>query len=143
MAKRELDNLVETGQLKAEAANATEFAGLVESATSRLRDAERTENALESRFDLAYNAAHAFSLAALRWHGYRPDKRYVVFLALAHTLSLPAPQWRILGDAHRQRNHIEYEGLADVTPELLESVLRVTREVAKRVGKLAPIEDRS
>lgn len=92
MPKKELDNLVATGRLKAEPPNVVEFAGLVESATARLRDAERTTNALESRFDLAYNAAHAFALAALRWHGYRPDKRYIVFQALAHTLSLPATQ---------------------------------------------------
>jgi hypothetical protein len=69
---------------------------------------------VESRFDLAYNAAHAFSLAALRWHGYRPDKkRYIVFQALAHTLSLPAAQWRVLDDAHRRRNEVEYEGLSE------------------------------
>ena len=41
---------------------------------------------LESRFDLAYNAAHARCLAALRWHGYRPADRYIVFHALPHAL---------------------------------------------------------
>jgi hypothetical protein len=143
MPRKELDNLVATRQLKAEPPNAAEFEGLVQSATTRLRDAERTENALESRFDLVYNAAHAFSLAALRWHGYRPDKRYIVFQALAHTLSLPAAQWRVLDDAHRKRNQVEYEGVAEVTEELLESIFRVTREIAKRVRNLAPIEDRS
>lgn len=47
--------------------------------------------AIESRFDLAYNAAHALALAALRARGYRSDNRYVVFQALPHTLGLPAP----------------------------------------------------
>ena len=143
MAKKEFDRLVAAGLLKAEPADAAEFAGLVASAIARLRDAERATNALESRFDLAYNAAHAFALAALRWHGYRPDKRYIVFQALAHTLSLPATQWRVLDDAHRKRNQVEYEGVAEVTAELLEAVLRVTREVANRVRKLEPIEDRA
>jgi hypothetical protein len=43
---------------------------------------------MESRFDLAYNAAHALCLAALRWHGYRPTNRYIVFQGLPHTLGL-------------------------------------------------------
>lgn len=143
-ALQNLDKLVSIGTLKAEPPNGAEFEGLVASAIARLRDAERTENSLESRFDLAYNAAHAFSLAALRWHGYRPDnKRYIVFQALAHTLSLPAAQWRVLDDAHRRRNQVEYEGLLEITPEFVDSVLRVTKEVAKRVENLGPIEARS
>lgn len=37
-------------------------------------------------FDLAYSAAHALCLAALRHHGFRPSKRYIVFQVLAgHT----------------------------------------------------------
>lgn len=139
MGKKELDNLVGIGRLKAEAPSAKEFAGLVESAEARLRDADRRDNSLESRFDLAYNAAHALSLAALRWHGYRPDKRYIVFEALAHTLSMPSEQWRVLDDAHRKRNAVEYEGVIEVTPAFLESVLRVTHEVAKRVRALRAI----
>jgi hypothetical protein len=61
-----------------------EIDGLIRSGETRLRDAEIASLSLESRFDLAYNAAHALSLAALRCHGYRADKRYVVFQALAH-----------------------------------------------------------
>jgi hypothetical protein len=41
-------------------------------ALARLTDSAKNSNSLESRFDLAYNAAHALCLAALRWHGYRP-----------------------------------------------------------------------
>ena len=55
-------------------------------------------------FYLAYNAAHAFSLAALRWHGYRSDSRYLVFQALPHTLELLAATWRVLAKAHEVRN---------------------------------------
>lgn len=79
MPKQELDSLLRTGQLKAEAPSAGEIAGLMKSAEDRLRDADRQENSVSSRFDLAYNAAHSFALAALRWHGYRPDQRYIVF----------------------------------------------------------------
>jgi hypothetical protein len=55
--------------LKDELFDKREFDGLVRSALNRLTDAKRTELSLERRFDLAYNAAHALSLAALRRHG--------------------------------------------------------------------------
>ncbi|HEX6097824.1 MAG TPA: hypothetical protein VF432_15975 [Thermoanaerobaculia bacterium] len=142
MPKQQLDNLVAVGDLKAETPAGAEIEGLIRSGEKRLRDAENESLAIESRFDLAYNAAHALSLAALRWHGYRPNnKRYIVFQALAHTLSLPAAQWRVLADAHRRRNVIEYEGLADVDEALLNAVLRVTREVAQRVHALGPVNE--
>lgn len=41
-----------------------------------LHDARQTMLSIESRFDLAYNAAHAGALAALRTHGYRSENRY-------------------------------------------------------------------
>lgn len=65
--------------------DAREFAGLQKGGLARLRDAGNKGNSLESRFDLAYNAAHALCLAALRYHGYRPKNRYVVFQVLPHT----------------------------------------------------------
>jgi hypothetical protein len=70
-----LDRLAGPGNvLSKEPADANEFAGLVRSGPERLRDAENTSNSLYSRFDLAYSAAHALCLAALRHHGYRPSK---------------------------------------------------------------------
>jgi len=77
-----LERLAATGLLKHEAPGREEIAGLLRTGAVRLEDARKTTNAPESRFDLAYNAAHAFALAALRIHGYRTDKRYVVFQAL-------------------------------------------------------------
>ncbi len=73
----QLDNLVRAGQLKAELPAQSEIDGLIRSGTVRLKDAGNAANSLESRFDLAYNAAHALSLAALRWHGYRSENRYL------------------------------------------------------------------
>ena len=83
---------------------------MVRSGRVRLKDAQNTALSLESRFDLAYNAAHALSLAALRWHGYRSENRYQVFQCLTHTLQLPPTQWRVLDQAHRKHNLAEYEG---------------------------------
>ena len=69
MGRPQLDNLVGIGKLKTEPAAETELWGLIRSGTRRLEDAARAELSLESRFDLAYNAAHALALAALRFHG--------------------------------------------------------------------------
>lgn len=136
-----LDNLVRGGQLKREPAAQEELDGLIHSGLARLQDAENESLSLEGRFDLAYNAAHALSLAALRWHGYRPGNRYLVFQTLAHTLKLPAEKWRVLDNAHRKRNFVEYEGLTDVDEQTVAAVIRVTRQVADRVAQLGPVRE--
>lgn len=139
MASSPLDNLVRIGKLKAEPPAQAEFDGLVRSGLVRLRDAENAALSLESRFDLAYNAAHALSLAALRWHGYRSENRYLVFQSLTHTLSLEATQWRVLDQAHNKRNLAEYEGDLDVDDALVQALIRVARTVADRVAALGPV----
>jgi len=139
MASSELENLARVRQLKPEPASQLEFDGLLQSGSRRLADASRSELSVESRFDLAYNAAHALSLAALRWHGYRSESRYLVFQCLAHTLALPTEQWRMLDQAHRKRKLAEYEGVVDIDLALLQAPLRVADEVARRVAKLGPI----
>jgi hypothetical protein len=139
MSSSPLDNLVKIGKLKAEPPAQAEFDGLVRSGLVRLRDAENAGLSLESRFDLAYNAAHALSLAALRWHGYRSENRYLVFQSLTHTLGLEAAQWRVLDQAHNKRNLAEYEGDLDVDDALVEALVRVARTVAERVQALGPV----
>jgi len=136
MGHLQLDNLARIGKLKTEPAAENELRGLVRSGSRRLDDAARKELSLESRFDLAHNAAHALALAALRFHGYRSDSRYLVFRCLQHTLDLPAEQWRVLDQAHRKRNLAEYEGEMDVDEQLVAALLRVAREVAGRVHEL-------
>ncbi len=133
MAQRELDNLVQIGQLKAEPPAESELAGLIRSGLVRLTDAELEGLSLESRFDLAYNAAHALALAALRRLGYRSESRYLVFQCLQHTLDLPREQWRVLDEAHRKRNLAEYEGDAELDEQLVAALVRVAREVATRL----------
>ena len=63
--------------LTPEAPDSKEFEGLRKGGLARLRDAANKGNSLESRFDLAYNAAHSLCLAALRYRGYRPKNRYI------------------------------------------------------------------
>lgn len=136
MAIDALENLVRVGQLKRERPSKAEFEGLLRSGRHRLRDAQTAALSDESRFDLVYNAAHALALAALRWHGYRSDRRYLVFQCLQHTLSLPAEQWRVLDNAHRKRNLAEYEGVLDLDENLISALLRVASEVERRVTAL-------
>ena len=130
------DDLVAIGKLKVEAPAPAELEGLLRSGTARLEDATNEALSLESRFDLAYNAAHAFSLAALRARGLRAEGRYIVFQALIHTVGLPVAQWRVLDDAHRRRNLAEYEGDVDLDAALVTAVIRVARDVATRVRSL-------
>lgn len=131
-----LDNLVKAGQLKKEPFNQFEFMGLLISGQKRLVDAENTTLAIESRFDLAYNAAHALSLAALRWHGYRSGNRYLVFQALPHTVELGPEVWRVLAKCHERRNIAEYEGHLEIDDQLLLDLLKASQTLLKRVNIL-------
>ena len=133
MTLSQLDNLVRIGQLKAEPAARAELDGLMRSGAAWIKDAENDRLSVESRFDLAYNAAHAFSLAALRYHGYRSDNRFLVFQSLQHTVGLSPQKWRVLDQAHRRRNLVEYEGSADIDAGLIEAMVRVAREVEAAV----------
>lgn len=135
MAVSALENLVGRG-LKVEPPDAGELAALMKSGEARLHDAENPALSLESRFDLAYNAAHAISLAALRHHGYRADNRYLVFQTLVHTVGLPREKWRVLDAAHQKRNYVEYEGMTNVDEETTLATIRVTREVLAALQRL-------
>lgn len=91
---------------------------------------------MESRFDLAYNAAHALCLAALRHAGYRAANRYIVFQVLPHTLGLGPEVWRVLSHAHDLRNRGEYEGDLHVDERLLSDLIEACKAVAARLDTL-------
>ncbi len=126
-----LENLSGPGKpLKPEAPDPNEFAGLLRSGLARLKDARNTQLALESRFDLAYNAAHSLSLAALRRLAYRSGNRYIVFQVLPHTLGLGPEVWRVLDKCHNTRNLGEYEGLLELDERLVTDLITATQAVA-------------
>jgi hypothetical protein len=105
-----LENLCGPGKpLKAEAPDANEIAGLLRTGVARLRDAQNTTLALESRFDLAYNAAHA--------------------------LGLGPEVWRILDKCHNTRNLGEYEGLLDVDERLVKDLISATEAVSNAIQR--------
>lgn len=139
MTSPEFERLVQIGQLKREPGAQAEIDGLVRSARSRLTDAQRPDLALESRFDLGYNAAHALALAALRWKGYRSDNRYIAFQALPHTLGLGPEVWRVLTTCHQRRNALEYEGFLEVDERLVSDLVRAAEAVYKALIRLGPL----
>ena len=133
-----LDNLTgHSGSLAVEPPDRNEFNGLKRSGLARLHDAANTGLSLESRFDLAYNAAHALCLAALRSHGYRPKNRYIVFQVVPHTLGLGPEVWRILAKAHDTRNLGEYEGDLNVDQRLVTDLVVAVQAVSAVVQQLA------
>ena len=133
MTLPDLQNLVATGKLKQEPPDQSEFEGLLKLGEAKFKDAQVASLSLESRFDLAYGASHAFALAALRWHGYRSDLRYIVFQSVEHTLGLSRDIWRVLDKAHGARNAADYGGNFQVNSRLLQDVLAATTVVRQRV----------
>lgn len=127
--------------LHAEPPDAREFEGLKRSGMARLTDGGNVALALESRFDLGYNAAHALCLAALRWHGYRSGNRYIVFQLLPLTLGLGPEIWRVLAKCHEVRNKGEYEGDLNINERLVTDLLAACRAVAEELERLRPIAE--
>lgn len=140
MTLKNLDNLVKIQQLKNEPPDQAEFDGLLNSAKARLKDAHIKQLSETGRFTLAYSAAHGLALAALRWHGYRSDNRYLVFQCLQHTVGLESAKWRVLDQCHKQRNLAEYEGHLEIAPKLLQELMDITNELLKLVNNLGPVE---
>jgi hypothetical protein len=139
MTLQKLDNLVKTGNLKAEPPSQSEFVGLLRSGRARLIDSRNETLSIESRFDLSYNAAHALALAALRWHGYRSENRYLVFQVLEHTLDIAPEIWRVLAMCHQRRNLAEYEGHLEIEDQLVLDLIKATQLVLEKVSALEVI----
>ena len=136
MSTENLDNLVKTGGLKEGPATDDEVQGLINRGLVKIEDYKQASLSTDSRFDLAYNAAHALCLAALRHVGYRSENRYLVFQCTQHTIGLEPEYWRVLSDAHRERNIAEYEGDIVINEQLVAALIRVVDIVAERVQAL-------
>jgi hypothetical protein len=134
-SKDNLENLVRSGGLHKEPPDRKECEGLLRSAIDRLKDAHSPALSFASRFDLAYNAAHALALTALRLQGYRSDKRYLVFQCLEHTIDVSKAQVRLFALCHERRNLAEYEGYMDADEALLADLLAATDSLSAQVQK--------
>ena len=140
MPLENLDNLVKIGKLKLEPPDQAEFDGMVSSAKRRLQDTNVAGLSEEGKFSSAYGAAHSLALAAMRWHGYRSDNRYLVFQCLQQTVGLENIKWRILDKCHKQRNLAEYEGHLEITPQLMQELITVVKELLKLVRNLGAVK---
>jgi hypothetical protein len=134
-----LENLVKARQLKAEPPDQAEFDGLLKSAAMKLPDARNPGLSTHSRFDLAYNAAHSLALAALRWHGFRAENRYIVFQLLESTVLFPPTKCRVLDNCHRKRNLALYEGDYAEDEQLISELIKVAGELEVVVNALGPV----
>ena len=128
-----LENLVKIGELKIDPSTDDEIEALIQRGMLRIKDFKHPKLSIETRFDIAYGAAHALCLAALKNLGYRSESRYIVFQCAQHTIGLEPEHWRVMSDAHRHRNIAEYEGHIEVNEQLLEALARVVDIVAERV----------
>lgn len=138
-AQENLQNLQKIGKLKAEPPDQVEFDGLLKSAKRKLPDAENETLSADSRFILAYDAAHSLALAALRWHGFRSDLRYLVFQVLGHTVSFPTDKWRFLDACHQKRNAALYDGECFEDEQLIKELIAATKELQAAVEALGPV----
>ena len=135
------ENLSGPGKpLKAEPADAKEFAGLKRAGMARLQDASNTALALKAASIWAttrrnWVAPGRASLAAID----RPVNRYIVFHELLHTLDLGPAVWRVLSKCHEIRNLGEYEGDLNVDERIVADLLIAGAAVAAKLEGLVPI----
>lgn len=137
-----LENLARARQLNAEPPGKDEIGRLLASAEAQLRDSRNVSLSAPSRFMLAYNAAHALALAALRAAGYRPSStghRKIIFQVLEATADAPASLWLALDKYHDRRNTAEYEGAppasATEAGDLVKLAGDLDRLVRKRIAR--------
>jgi len=71
-----------------------------------------------------------------QWQPWSGIRSYLVFQCLQHTLGLSAAKWRVLDQAHKKRNLAEYEGEIDLSPALVQSVLKIAEEIEEAVLRL-------
>ena len=100
-------------------------------ASSRLQDALRKDNSMETRFDCAYTAIRAIADAALLKQGFRtstskPGHHQTTLQCLAHTLSVDASTIRILDSLRKQRNLTDYDGELITESLLQECILQAS-----------------
>ena len=136
MTLEALSNLAKIGKIKAEPMNRAEIDRMLVMARKRLADSSYPQVSQEGRFTSVYNAIHGAALAALRWHGYRSENRYIVFQSLGHTLAWPASQRRELDAAHQKRNLAEYEGFLEIEESAIAELRLLAEKLFADVDRL-------
>lgn len=127
MTSNHLKNLQQIGLLDAVPFSPELLDKMLNVAQSRLRDAMRADNSMETRFDCAYTAIRAVADAALLKHGYRtstskPGHHQTTLQCLIHTLEVAPTTVRVLDGLRKQRNLTDYDGEL-ITHSLLKECL--------------------
>lgn len=127
MTSEHLLNLQRIGQIARITFSAVLLEKMLNVAESRVQDALRIDNSMETRFDCAYTAIRAVADAALLKQGYRtstskPGHHQTTLQCLVHTLGVEPATVRVLDSLRKQRNLSDYEGEL-VTNSLLEECL--------------------
>ncbi len=127
MTSEHLLNLQRIGQLDPVPFSAQLLDKMLHVARSRLQDAMRTDNSMETRFDCAYTAIRAVADAALLKQGFRtstskPGHHQTTLQCLAHTLAVDPSTIRVLDSLRKQRNLTDYDGEL-ITDALLKECL--------------------
>jgi hypothetical protein len=133
---KNLQNLERAGRLRPEPADVRELSRYLASAKQFLVDA-RAAIQPASRFMLAYSAAHALAVAALRANDYRTAQerghRRLVFEVLPHSCGAQSADALALVRAHEKRNVVEYDGIAEITEREVADLAAVTARVHESV----------
>lgn len=127
MTFEHLLNLQRIGQLDAVPFSADLLEKMLAVAESRLQDARRVENSMETRFDCAYTAIRAVADAALLKQGFRtstskPGHHQTTLQCLVHTLGVEPSTLRVLDGLRKQRNLSDYDG-ESITQSVLQECL--------------------
>lgn len=131
MSSEPLANLERIGLLDPVPFSAVLLQKMLNVAQSRLEDAMRLDNSMETRFDCAYTAIRAVADAALLKQGFRtstskPGHHQTTLQCLVHTLDVDPATVRILDSLRKQRNLTDYDGEL-VTDSLLKECLEQAR----------------
>lgn len=127
MTSEHLLNMQRIGQIEAVPFSAELLAKMLNVASSRLQDALRIDNSMETRFDCAYTAIRAVADAALLKQGFRtstnkPGHHQTTLQCLVHTMDVDPVTVRVLDSLRKQRNLIDYDGEL-ITNSLLQECL--------------------
>lgn len=131
MSSDPLANLERIGLLDPVPFSAVLLQKILNVAQTRLDDAMRTDNSMETRFDCAYTAIRAVADAALLKQGYRtstskPGHHQTTLQCLVHTMNVDLSTVRILDSLRKQRNLSDDDGEL-VTDSLLRECLEQAR----------------
>lgn len=146
--EQELTNLARIGMLDKVPFSATLLQRMLTAVHTRLQDAERSGNSLETRFDCAYTAIRTVADAALHAKGWRtstskPGHHQTTLQCLTYTLGVSLATVRVLDALRKQRNLSDYDG-EPVTEQALQECLRQARaldELARQT--LIPLLDKT